>query len=164
MSKSFLGKAIFVIGLIIAATVVIFFAVNKKDIEASTEEVEIITSLNVDTYDYDIYIYNINNNILSGSKFFYNKVYLDTHEVEYEEYKINDKTKLFLKNLSNTEKDINNIKITYDPITLDEFKYLYENYTMLKVYVWIDDNNNIEKALLYSNTNTYLDVQKGVMD
>ena len=159
MSGTFLGKAIFVIATLIMSAFGIIFVVNKDDINSSSKDVEIITSLNVDTYDHDLYIYNVSDNTLFASEYFYNKIYLDNNEVTYDEYKFDNNSKFYLKNLSNTAVDVNNIKITYDPITLDEFKYLLENYNLLKIYIWLNDNGVCEKILLYSNNNIELDLE-----
>jgi len=156
-TRSFLGKALFFIALIILATIVVFFVMNKDDIEEKNEETEIITSLNVDTYDYDMYVYDIDESKIYTSKYFYNKIYLDNKEVQYDEFVIDENSKFFLKNLSNTATDINNIKITYDPITKDEFEYLLENYSLLKTYVWVE-GDTCDKVLLYSNNNVQLDL------
>lgn len=159
MSRSFLGKAIFIIALIIMTAFAVIFIVNKDDIEEQNDEVEIITSLNVDTYDHDVYVYKLDDSKLYTSQYFYNKIYLDNNEVKYDEYKINENSKFYLKNLSNTAKDINNVKITYDPISLEEFKFLLENYSLLKIYVWLDKNQECEKVLLYSNNSVELDLE-----
>ena len=159
MSGTFLGKAIFVIAALIMSAFGIIFVVNKDDINSSSKDVEIITSLNVDTYDHDLYIYNVSDNTLFASEYFYNKIYLDNNEVTYDEYKFDNNSKFYLKNLSNTAVDVNNIKITYDPITLDEFKYLLENYNLLKIYIWLNDKGVCEKILLYSNNNIELELE-----
>jgi len=158
MSNSFLGKALFIVSVIVLATISIFFVLNKDEIDKNSEEIEIITGLNANSYDYDYYIYDISGNTLYTSQYFYNKIYLDNNEVEYNEIEFNEESRFFLKNLTNSEEDINDIKITYDPISLDEFEFLLENYSLLKVHVWMDGNGECEKILLYSNSNSPLEL------
>jgi len=157
--KSFLSKFIFILIIIVLIVVAIFFFVNKKEVDADMEEVELITSMNVDTYDYDMYIYKLENDLLYTSEFFYNKYYLDNNVVEFNEFTLDENTKYYLKTLSNTATDIHNIKISYDPITIDEFVFLLNNYTLLKTYIWISDNNNVQKVLLYSSNNIELELE-----
>lgn len=159
-NKSFLSKFIFLLVIIVLIVVTVFFVMNKKEVDANMKNVELITSMNVDTYDEDLYIYKMENDIIYASEYFYNSYYLSNNEVKFDEYNLNDNTKFYLKTLSNTDKDINNVKISYDPITEDEFQYLLNNYTLLKIYVWLDDNDKCKNVLLYSSNNMQLEIEQ----
>ena len=159
-NKSFLSKFIFLLIIIVLIVVTAFFIINKSEVDADMEEVELITSMNVDTYDQDLYIYKMENDKIYASEYFYNTYYLSNNQVTFDEYNLNDNTKFYLKTLSNTDKDINNIKISYDPITEDEFNYLLKNYTLLKIYVWLDDNEMCKNVLLYSANNIELEIEQ----
>lgn len=124
------------------------------------KDVGVITSMNVDTYDEDLYVYKLDNDVLYASSYFYNSYYLSNNEVEFDEYKIDDNTKFYLKTLSNTDKDINNIKITYDPIDRDQFNYLLKNYTLLKIYIWKNKDDSCKNVLLYSSNNIPLEIEQ----
>ena len=65
----------------------------------------------------------------------------------------------YLKTLSNTEKDINDIKISYYPINREEFNYLLENYTLLKIYIWKNTDDTVKNVLLYSSNNIPLEIE-----
>ena len=157
--KSFLSKFIFILIIIILIVVAIMFFTNKKEVDADMKQVELITSMNVDTYDYDMYIYKLENDLLYTSEYFYNKFYLDNNVVEFNEFSVNENTKYYLKTLSNTATDIHNLKVSYDPITKDEFMFLLNNYTLLKTYIWLGDGNNVQKVLLYSSNNIELELE-----
>ena len=153
------SKIIIIISLAVMVIVGVFFIMSKNNITDATEDFENITSLNVDTYDLDVYIYEIDTNKLYTSEYFYNKIYLDNNEVMYEEFDYNSETKFYLKTLSNTPTDINNVKTTYDHISIDEFKFLLENYSLLKVDIWLDDSGVCDKVLLYANNEVQLDLE-----
>ena len=159
-NKSFLSKFIFLLIILVLIGVSIFFFLNKQKVEADMKDVGVITSMNVDTYDEDLYVYKLDNDILYASSYFYNSYYLSNNEVEFDEYKIDDNTKFYLKTLSNTDKDINNIKITYDPIDRDQFNYLLKNYTLLKIYIWKNKDDSCKNVLLYSSNNIPLEVEQ----
>ena len=55
--------------------------------------------------------------------------------------------------------NIKDIKVTYDPITTSEFDFLLENYSLLKVDIWVDDNGICDKVLLYANNDVSLDLE-----
>lgn len=159
-NKSFLSKFIFLLIILVLIGVSVFFFLNKQKVDADMEDVGVITSMNVDTYDEDLYVYKLDNDILYASSYFYNSYYLSNNEVEFDEYKIDDNTKFYLKTLSNTDKDINNIKITYDPIDRDQFNYLLKNYTLLKIYIWKNKDDSCKNVLLYSSNNIPLEVEQ----
>ncbi len=158
-NKSFLSKFLLLLTIIVLIVIVAFFVMNKNSVASDMKEIEKITSMNVDTYDEDLYVYKLDNDSLYTSQYFYNAYYLSNNTVKFDEYKINENTKFYLKTLSNTEKDINNIKISYDPIDIDEFKYLLNNYTLLKVYIWKDSNDLCKNVLLYSSNNIKLEIE-----
>ena len=110
-NKSFLSKFLLLLIIIVLVSIVTFFIINKNNMDGDINEIEKITSLNVDTYDEDLYIYKIDQDTLYTSQYFYNAYYLSNNTVDFDKYEINDNTKFYLKTLSNTEKDINNIKI-----------------------------------------------------
>jgi len=155
-NKSFLGKILYVIIGIVFIVIATFFFMNKGNVSANMDKIEMITSMNADSYDMDMYIYKLDNEKLYTSEYFYNNYYLSNNTVTFDEYVVSDETKFYLKNLSNTETDIDNIKISYDPISVEEFNFLLENYNLLKVNIWLDDNNNCQKVLLYSSNNMEL--------
>lgn len=159
-NKSFLSKFIFLLIILVLIGVSAFFFLNKQKVDADMKDVGVITSMNVDTYDEDLYVYKLDNDILYASSYFYNSYYLSNNEVEFDEYKIDDNTKFYLKTLSNTDKDINNIKITYDPIDRDQFNYLLKNYTLLKIYIWKNKDDSCKNVLLYSSNNIPLEVEQ----
>ncbi len=159
-NKSFLSKFIFLLIILVLIGVSVFFFLNKQKVDADMKDVGVITSMNVDTYDEDLYVYKLDNDILYASSYFYNSYYLSNNEVEFDEYKIDDNTKFYLKTLSNTDKDINNIKITYDPIDRDQFNYLLKNYTLLKIYIWKNKDDSCKNVLLYSSNNIPLEVEQ----
>ena len=158
-NKSFLNKFIFLLIIIILVGVTIFFIMNKKDVESNMKDVELITSMNVDTFDEDVYIYKMENDTLYTSEYFYNNYYLSNNNVILDEYKIGDNTKFYLKTLSNTDTDLNNIKVSYDPIDIDEFNYLLKNYTLLKIYIWKNKDDTCKNILLYSSNNIDLQIE-----
>ena len=159
-NKSFLSKFIFLLIILVLIGVSVFFFLNKQKVDADMKDVGVITSMNVDTYDEDLYVYKLDNDILYASSYFYNSYYLSNNEVEFDEYKIDDNTKFYLKTLSNTDKDLNNIKITYDPIDRDQFNYLLKNYTLLKIYIWKNKDDSCKNVLLYSSNNIPLEVEQ----
>lgn len=159
-NKSFLSKFIFLLIILVLIGVSVFFFLNKQKVDADMKDVGVITSMNVDTYDEDLYVYKLDNDVLYASSYFYNSYYLSNNEVEFDEYKIDDNTKFYLKTLSNTDKDINNIKITYDPIDRDQFNYLLKNYTLLKIYIWKNKDDSCKNVLLYSSNNIPLEVEQ----
>lgn len=159
-NKSFLSKFIFLLIILVLIGVSVFFFLNKQKVDADMKDVGVITSMNVDTYDEDLYVYKLDNDILYASSYFYNSYYLSNNEVEFDEYKIDDNTKFYLKTLSNTDKDINNIKITYDPIDRNQFNYLLKNYTLLKIYIWKNKDDSCKNVLLYSSNNIPLEVEQ----
>lgn len=159
-NKSFLSKFIFLLIILVLIGVSVFFFLNKQKVDADMKDVGVITSMNVDTYDEDLYVYKLDNDILYASSYFYNSYYLSNNEVEFDEYKIDGNTKFYLKTLSNTDKDINNIKITYDPIDRDQFNYLLKNYTLLKIYIWKNKDDSCKNVLLYSSNNIPLEVEQ----
>ena len=101
-NKSFLSKFIFLLIILVLIGVSVFFFLNKQKVDADMKDVGVITSMNVDTYDEDLYVYKLDNDILYASSYFYNSYYLSNNEVEFDEYKIDDNTKFYLKTLSNT--------------------------------------------------------------
>lgn len=157
-NKSFVTKFLFLIVIIVLVIVIAFFITNNNEVKADMKDVEVITSMNVDTYDQDMYIYKMENNKIYTSEYFYNNYYLLNNQVTFDEFNISENTKFYMKTLSNTEKDINNIKISYDPISKDEFNFILNNYTLLKTYIWLDDNNNCKNILLYSSSNIDLEL------
>ena len=159
-NKSFLSKFIFLLIILVLIGVSVFFFLNKQKVDADMKDVGVITSMNVDTYDEDLYVYKLDNDVLYASSYFYNSYYLSNNEVEFDEYKIDDNTKFYLKTLSNTDKDINNIKITYDPIDRDQFNYLLKNYTLLKIYIWKNKDDSCKNVLLYSSNNIPLEIEQ----
>ena len=159
IDKSLLNKFLFLLILIILIFISVFFFTNKKEIDKDFDNVELITSMNVDTYDQDLYIYKMLDNKIYTSEYFYNTYYLNNNSVTFEEFNVSDNTKYYLKTLSNTSTDIENIKISYDPISEDEFNFLLNNYTLLKVYIWLDDNDNCKNILLYSSNNIDLEIE-----
>ena len=140
-NKSFLSKFLFLLIIIVVCSVIVFFIVNKSDINDDLSDVETITSMNVNTYDQDLYVYKLDNDKIYTSEYFYNNYYLSSNNVDFDEFDISNNTKFYLKTLSNTNKDLENIKISYDPITEDEFNFLLNNYSLLKVYLWLDEND-----------------------
>ena len=158
-NKSFLNKFIFLLIIIVLVGVTIFFIMNKKDVESNMKDVELITSMNVDTFDEDVYIYKMENDTLYTSEYFYNNYYLSNNNVILDEYKIGDNTKFYLKTLSNTDTDLNNIKVSYDPIDIDEFNYLLKNYTLLKIYIWKNKDDTCKNIMLYSSNNIDLQIE-----
>ena len=158
-NKSFLSKFLFLLIIMVLIGISIFFFMNKSNIDKDLENVELITSMNVNTYDQDLYIYKMENDKIYTSEFFYNNYYLENNNVEFNEFNVSENTKYYLKTLSNTEKDIENIKISYDPISEDEFLFLLKNYTLLKVYIWLDGQDGCKNVLLYSSNNMNLDIE-----
>lgn len=158
-NNSFLSKFLLLLIIIGLGVIITFFVINKQDLDNALEDVETITSININTYDEDLYIYKTDGIKLYTSEYFYNNYYLMNNKVSFDEFLVNNHTKYFIKNLSNTEKDIENIKVTYDPISEEEFKFLIENYTLLKVYVWLNEDNSCKNVLLYSSNNSELDIQ-----
>ena len=158
-NKSFLSKFLFLLIIMVLITISIFFFMNKSDINSDLDNIEKITSMNVDTYDQDLYIYKMENDKIYTSEYFYNNYYLSNNNVDFDEFSISDNTKYYLKTLSNTEKDIENIKISYDPITEDEFMFLLKNYSLLKVYIWLDENKGCKNIMLYSSNNIELEIE-----
>ena len=155
-NKNFLGKILYVIIGLVFIVIATFFFMNKGNVNANMDKIELITSMNADTYDIDMYIYKLADKKIYTSEYFYNNYYLSNNTVIFDEYEVSEDTKFYLKNLSNTETDIENIKISYDPITKEEFNFLLENYNLLKVNIWLDDNDNCQKVLLYSSNNMEL--------
>ena len=158
-NKSFLSKFLFLLIIMILIGISIFFFMNKSNIDKDLENVELITSMNVDTYDQDLYVYKMENDKIYTSEYFYNNYYLSNNNVEFDEFNVSDNTKYYLKTLSNSEKDIENIKISYDPITEDEFLFLLKNYTLLKVYIWLDEHDGCKNIMLYSSNNMELEIE-----
>ena len=158
-NKSFLSKFIFLLIIIALVAVIAFFAINRKNVEANMKDVELITSMNVDTFDEDLYIYKMENDTLYTSQYFYNNYYLSNNNVKFDEYKIGDNTKFYLKTLSNTDQDLNDIKVSYDPIDKSEFNYLLQNYSLLKIYIWKNKDDTCKNVLLYSSNNTNLVIE-----
>lgn len=158
-NKSFVTKFLFLIVIIVLIIVVAFFITNNNEVKADMKDVEVITSMNVNTYDQDLYIYKMENNKIYTSEYFYNNYYLSNNEVTFDEFNVSENTKFYMKTLSNTEKDINNIKISYDPISKDEFNFILNNYTLLKTYIWLDNNDNCKNILLYSSSNIELELE-----
>lgn len=158
-NKYFLSKFLFLLIIMILIGISIFFFMNKSNIDKDLENVELITSMNVDTYDQDLYVYKMENDKIYTSEYFYNNYYLSNNNVEFDEFNVSDNTKYYLKTLSNSEKDIENIKISYDPITEDEFLFLLKNYTLLKVYIWLDEHDGCKNIMLYSSNNMELEIE-----
>lgn len=158
-NKSFLSKFIFLLIIIALVAVIAFFVINRKNVEANMKDVELITSMNVDTFDEDLYIYKMENDTLYTSQYFYNNYYLSNNNVKFDEYKIGDNTKFYLKTLSNTDQDLNDIKVSYDPIDKSEFNYLLQNYSLLKIYIWKNKDDTCKNVLLYSSNNTNLVIE-----
>ena len=158
-NQSFLSKFVILLIIIALITVTVFFVMNKKNVESDLKNVGLITSMNVDTFDEDLYVYKLENDTLYTSEYFYNNYYLSNNNVSFDEYKIKDETKFYLKTLSNTDADINDIKVTYDPIDIDEFKYLLNNYSLLKIYIWKNKDDTCKNVLLYSSNNVDLKIE-----
>ena len=158
MESSFVKKVLLLLIVLTLLILVAFFVMNKDEMEEDLKEAEIITSMNVDTYDEDLYVYKMDEDTIYASEYFYNTYYLSNNEVTYEELDIDGDSKYYLKNLSNTPTDINNVMVSYDPITKDEFQFLLNNYTLLKIYVWLDENEKCKNILLYSSNNMQLEV------
>ena len=158
-NKSFLSKFLFLLIIIVLIIITIFFFMNKSEMNDDLENVEVNTSMNVDTYDMDMYIYKLDNDKIYTSEYFYNNYYLLNNSVTFNEFDINENTKFYLKTLSNTEKDIENIKISYNPISKEEFMFLLNNYSLLKVYLWLDSNEDCKNVLLYSTNDIELEVE-----
>ena len=157
-SSSFAKKVLLLLIILTLLILVAFFVMNKDKLEDDINEAEVITSMNVDTYDEDLYVYKMDEDTIYASEYFYNTYYLNNNDVTYEELEITENSKYYLKTLSNTATDINNIMISYDPITKDEFEFLLNNYNLLKIYVWLDDNDTCKNVLLYSSNNMQLEV------
>lgn len=158
-NKSFLSKFLFLLIILILIAIAIFFFMNKSEMDSDLDNVEVITSMNVETFDMDMYVYKLDNEKIYTSEYFYNNYYLLNNNVTFEEFKINENTKFYLKTLSNTEKDIENIKVSYDLISKDEFLFLLDNYSLLKVYLWLDENDGCKNVLLYSSNNIELEIE-----
>ena len=158
-NKSFLSKFIFLLIIIALIAIVSFFIMNKGNVESNLKDVELITSMNVDTFDEDLYVYKMEDDTLYTSEYFYNNYYLSNNNVSFDEYKIGDNTKFYLKTLSNTDTDINNIKVSYDPIDKSEFDYLLKKYTLLKIYIWKNKDDICKNVLLYSSNNIDLKIE-----
>ena len=71
-NKSFLSKFIFLLIILVLIGVSVFFFLNKQKVDADMKDVGVITSMNVDTYDEDLYVYKLDNDILYASSYFYN--------------------------------------------------------------------------------------------
>ena len=95
-NSSFLNKFIIFLMAIVVLVIIVFFIMNKNNVQANMNEVELITSMNVNTYDEDLYIYKIENNKIYASEYYYNKFYLDNSDVELDEYNLNSDTKFYL--------------------------------------------------------------------
>ena len=158
-NSSFIKKIVMLLFIIIVIVIIAFFVMNKKTVEKQLNDVEKIGNINMNTYDEDVYIYSMDTEKIYTSEYFYNNYYLLNNDVKFDEYKIDDNTKFYLKTLSNSVTDINDIKISYDPITKDEFNYLLKNYTLLKVYIWQNSNDVCKNILLYSSNNIDLEVE-----
>lgn len=158
-NKSFLGKFLFLLIIIVLVVVSIFFFMNKSEMDSDLENVEVITSMNADTFDVDMYVYKIDDEKIYTSEYFFNNYYLLNNNVSFDEFNISENTNFYLKNLSNTEKDIENIKVSYDKISKDEFLFLLNNYSLLKVNLWLDENDRVKNILLYSSNNIELELE-----
>ena len=158
-NKSFVSKILFLLIILVFIIVLTFFVINNKEVKANMKDIETITSMNVNTYDEDTYIYKMENNKIYTSEYFYNNYYLDNNNVTFDEDDICDETKFYLKTLSNSITDMDNIKISYDPITKDEFNFLLNNYTLLKTYIWFNEDDTIKNVLLYSSNNIELEME-----
>ena len=90
-------KIVFVLSLSVMVIVGVFFVLTKDKMNDTTKKIENITGLNVDTYDYDMYVYDIDSDRLYTSEYFYNKIYLDNNEVKYDEFYFDNETLFFLK-------------------------------------------------------------------
>ena len=158
-NKSFLGKFLFLLIIIVLVFVSIFFFMNKSEMDSDLENVEVITSMNANTFDVDMYVYKIDDEKIYTSEYFFNNYYLLNNNVSFDEFNISENTNFYLKNLSNTEKDIENIKVSYDKISKDEFLFLLNNYSLLKVNLWLDENDRVKNILLYSSNNIELELE-----
>ncbi len=156
--RTILEKFLFLMIIIVVAILGTFFFLNRKNVNKALEKVEMITTMNADTYDMDLYVYKVENNIIYTSKYYYNKLYLEKNEVDYDEYNLDANVKYYLKTLTNTKENINDVKVSIDPISLEEFKYLLDNYSLLKVYIWFGEQDNCKNVLLYSPNNTKLEL------
>ena len=154
--KSYFNKFLFIMSGLSFLVIVTFFFISKGNINANVEKIELINNVNAKSYDLDMYIYKLDNGKIYTSEFFYNDYYLANNDVTFEELYISDNTKFYLKTLSNTEVDIDNIKISYDSISVDEFEFLVEKNNLLKVNIWLDKNDNCKNVLLYSSNNMEL--------
>ena len=85
-NNSFLSKLLFVCAFVILLILITFFVINKGEADKNMKEIELITSVNADTYDKDMYIYDYDGTSISVSQYFYNKYYLQNHTVKYEKY------------------------------------------------------------------------------
>lgn len=154
--KSFLSKFVFVLIIIVLIIVGVFFVINNKDVQADMKEVEVITSMNVNTYDEDLYVYKMENNKIYTSEYFYNNYYILNNDVDFNEYIVDSDTKYYLKTLSNSINDLDNVKVTYDPISREQFDFLLDNYSLLKTFIWLDNDDTVRNVLLYSSNNIEL--------
>ena len=80
------------------------------------------------------------------------------HQITYGEYEyfVDSDTKYYLKTLSNSINDIDNVKVTYDPISREQFDFLLDNYSLLKTFIWLDNDDTARNVLLYSSNNIEL--------
>ena len=69
---------------------------------------------------------------------------------------VDSDTKYYLKTLSNSINDIDNVKVTYDPISREQFDFLLDNYSLLKTFIWLDNDETVKNVLLYSSNNIEL--------
>lgn len=157
-SGSVVKKVIFIIALFLLLILIIFFATNRGNMQEDLKNMEVISSMNADTYDKDLYVYKIDDNAIYASEYFYNTYFLNTNQVSFDEIKIDSDSKFYIKNLSNSSADINSVKVSYDPITKEEFEFLLDNYTLLKINVWLDENDKCDNVLLYSSGGVTLEV------
>ena len=158
MGKSFLNKIILLLIIVALLIIFLFFFINKDALSSDIENVEKITNLNINTYDYDLYIYKLDDNKIYTSEFFYNQYYLLNNSVSFDEFEINGNTNFYLKVLSNTEKELDNISVSYEKINLEQFNFILNNNSLLKVYLWVDENLKCKNVLLYSTNDIELEV------
>ena len=75
-NKSFLSKFLLLLIIVVLIAIVTFFVINKNSVDNNMNEIEKITSMNVDTFDEDLYVYKIDDTTLYTSEYFYNAYYL----------------------------------------------------------------------------------------
>ena len=150
--SSFGKKTLLLLIIIVFIILVSYFVMDNFYFQENNDD-SIITEANVKTYDRDLYVYEARDTFMYVSEY-----YSPNNLITYDEIKITEDTKFFLKRLSNTPDDLNKVYVTYDPITKMEFKFIVNNMLTLKINVWLDEENNCKKVLLYSLVDTQIEV------